>query len=254
MWKSLTNEKVGTLRDNELPSSCGPDVFMCHFQLCSPAHSAVPWRFPPPPPTQPAGCRRGSPRPGRAVPERQTLDLLIFPLQREEMWVNQANRSDSTISNSFWFMIGTHTDTRNMLPKAMKLFGWVRIPQLMETPPWFDPWFFDPLVKDQVCRRVWGRAKHSRATLDRGDGQGLISHLYSQPRGGGLCHTEPLTEGISRGYGGRFCSIKRMGCLPGSQGRMWLTCLNNSVGCQEMEAQYPGISRHCGWFPGGWLC
>lgn len=51
------------------------------------------------------------------------------------MLVNQANKSDATISNSFWFMIGTHTDKRSMLPKAMKLFGWVRLPQLMETPP-----------------------------------------------------------------------------------------------------------------------
>lgn len=182
-----------------------------------------------------------------------------FLYKGKKCLVNQANRSDATISNSFWFMIGTHTDKRSMLPKAMKLFGWVRLPQLMETPPWFDPWFFDLLVKDPVRRRVWGRAKHSIATLDRGDVQGLISHLYSQPRGRGLRHTEPLreshlgTEWISRGCGGRFCRIKRMGCLPGSQGRMWLTCLNNSVGAQGMEAQYPGISRHCGWFPGGWL-
>ena len=116
------------------------------------------------PPTQPAGCRRSSPQPGRATPERQALKLLIFPLQREEILVNQANRSDSTISNSVWFVIGTHTDTRSMLPKAMKLFGWARLPQLMQTPPCFDPWFFDLLVKDQVRRRVWGKAKHSIAT------------------------------------------------------------------------------------------
>ena len=26
MWKNLTNEKMGTFRDNELPSSCEPDA------------------------------------------------------------------------------------------------------------------------------------------------------------------------------------------------------------------------------------
>lgn len=53
----------------------------------------------------------------------------------------------------------------------------------------------------------------------------------------------------SGGVGGRFSSLKRLRCPPGSHGRITLAHLNYHMDWQGTEIFYSGISRNCPWFP-----